>query len=335
MHGGIRMRRHRGRRAAALLFAFLGVGPHGCAAVHAWALTHPAATAVEDAAPRTVWEWARTVVAGRRPPRLPPDVRPSDLGLPYVERVLRPPGGPALAAWWVPPPGAPSPVVVLAHGYGERRDRPLLSRARALHRAGYGVLLFDFRAFGSSGGATTSLGFKERRDVAAALTAARDLGDGRAAVFGRSMGAAAAVAALAEGARADALVLEAIYASPRQAAAARLAGAGFPPVPLAALVDLHRALQTGTPPNRPVPVEEIVRVRAPVLVIVGEEDRTAPPDVGRRLLAAAPGGGAILVVPGAGHADVYARGGTRYDAAVVEFLDRVLSGGTVRTRGGR
>ncbi|MCK6527362.1 alpha/beta hydrolase [Myxococcota bacterium] len=329
------MGRRRGRRAAALLFAALGVGPHACAAVHAWALTHPAAVAMEDAAPRGAREWARTVIAGRRPPRLTPDTRPSELGLPYVERILRPPGGPILAAWWVPPPGARSPVVVLAHGYGERRDRPLLSRARALHRAGYGVLLFDFRGFGASGGATTSLGFTEREDVSAALAAARALGDGRAAVFGRSMGAAAAVAALADGARAEALVVEAIYASPRQAAAARLAGAGFPPVPLAALVDLHRALQTGTPLNRPVPAEDIARTRVPVLVIAGEEDRLAPPGAGRRLLAAAPGGGEILVVPGAGHGEVYARGGARYDATLVDFLDRVLAGDTVRRRGRR
>jgi len=57
------------------------------------------------------------------------------------------------SAWFYPPPeGDPRACIVMAHGLGGTRDAGLEPFADRFHAAGYGVLLFDYRGFGASGG---------------------------------------------------------------------------------------------------------------------------------------------------------------------------------------
>ena len=60
-------------------------------------------------------------------------------------------------------------------------------------------------------------------------------------------------------------------------------------------------------------------IRAPVLVLAGEEDRLVPPRLSRLLHDAWAGPGRWMSIPGAGHNDLHARPG--YWAAIREFLD--------------
>ncbi len=66
---------------------------------------------------------------------------------------------------------------------------------------------------------------------------------------------------------------------------------------------------------------DLSAIRVPTLVIVGEDDRLTPPDVGRRLADAIPGAG-LAVIPAAGHlSNIEAP--TAFDAALLPFLDRL------------
>ncbi|WP_232376498.1 alpha/beta hydrolase [Amycolatopsis aidingensis] len=67
--------------------------------------------------------------------------------------VTFPSAGVDCAAWLYRPAGTgPHPLVVLAHGFSGTRELRLDAYAERFHAAGLGVLLFDYRFFGASGG---------------------------------------------------------------------------------------------------------------------------------------------------------------------------------------
>ena len=96
-------------------------------------------------------------------------------------------------------PGPPALGIVVAHGLtGSRRRRAVRRAATVLSRVG-GVVSFDFRGHGRSGGVST-VGDREVLDLAAAVDWARQLGYQRIATVGFSMGSAVALRHAAGGA---------------------------------------------------------------------------------------------------------------------------------------
>ncbi len=82
------------------------------------------------------------------------------------------------AAWfYLPPIGTPAPCIVMAHGLGGTRDAGLEPFAERFNAAGYGVLLFDYRGFGGSGGEPRQIIHvgRQLQDWAAAIAHARTL----------------------------------------------------------------------------------------------------------------------------------------------------------------
>ena len=77
-------------------------------------------------------------------------------------------------------------AVVVAHGFTGSWRRPALRRVAAVLREHAGVVSFDFRGHGRSGGVTT-VGDREVLDVAAAVDWAVELGYERVATIGFSM----------------------------------------------------------------------------------------------------------------------------------------------------
>jgi pimeloyl-ACP methyl ester carboxylesterase len=91
---------------------------------------------------------------------------PADLSFTVEE--VRFPGedGVQIAGWFVP--SRNSLTIILLHGYGGNRSG-MLWHAQQLVAAGYGVLMYDERASGESGGAHRSYGWEDPRDVDGAL----------------------------------------------------------------------------------------------------------------------------------------------------------------------
>jgi pimeloyl-ACP methyl ester carboxylesterase len=83
-------------------------------------------------------------------------------------------------------------AVVLAHGFTVSTRKELLRRVATRLARGSGVLAFDFRGHGRSGGRTTA-GDLEVLDLDAVVGLARSLGYRRVATVGFSMGGAVAV----------------------------------------------------------------------------------------------------------------------------------------------
>jgi fermentation-respiration switch protein FrsA (DUF1100 family) len=72
-------------------------------------------------------------------------------------------------------------------------------------------------------------------------------------------------------------------------------------------------------------IDQIGRVRSPLLVIAGGEDQIVPIDLTRRLYDAATGSKEFLLVPEADHNDFELLAGEEMISAIVRFLERLES----------
>ena len=111
--------------------------------------------------------------------------------------------GVPLVGWWIPAaarPGTSPPTVLLCPGLSATKATQLHLAVR-LMQAGYNIFIFDFRGHGESGGALTSFGDLERRDVLGAvrwLQTAHPQACRKLVGLGVNTGAAALIAAAAD-----------------------------------------------------------------------------------------------------------------------------------------
>jgi pimeloyl-ACP methyl ester carboxylesterase len=116
--------------------------------------------------------------------------------------------GVTLAGWYIPSKNAAA--VILLHGYSANR-LDMLNHAELLARHGYGVLMYDLRAHGESGGALRSFGWRDVNDVAAALDYMQrraDVDSNRIGLLGFSVGGQIAIRAAAQTDRIKAVVAD-------------------------------------------------------------------------------------------------------------------------------
>ena len=228
-----------------------------------------------------------------------------------------------VSGWLVPVP-ARSGVVLLVHGL--RSDRlQMLARARFLNAAGYAVLLIDLPSHGESTGDRITFGLREGRGVEAALDFLhRRFPQDRVGVIGVSLGAASLV--LSHPARTpDAVVLESMYPTLREAVADRLAirmgaaGTLFTPLLLAQL-----PLRLDTTEDHLRPISAVLALGAPVLIASGTEDRHTTWPETERIFAAAAEPKSLWAVAGAAHVDLHAYAPHEYERRILDFLGRYL-----------
>lgn len=136
---------------------------------------------------------------------------PATLGLPFetIRFGVDATGTPQLSGWWIPAdsPGA-STALMLHSGDGNIAD--VLPSAHVLHTARLNVLLFDYRGFGTSGGAhpTEQLMQTDAESALAYLTATRGIALDRILPFGQGIGASLAARLCTEHRALPALLLE-------------------------------------------------------------------------------------------------------------------------------
>src|SRR6266705_4785409 len=129
---------------------------------------------------------------------------PEDLGARAVE--IKSNSGATVHGWWCPTTTNRGAVLLLP---GIRADRlSMVDRARFLRRADYSVLLIDFYATGETKGDHITFGWKESRDVLAAIKFVHEVGaTDCVTIIGSSLGGVATLLATPP-LRVDAIVLE-------------------------------------------------------------------------------------------------------------------------------
>lgn len=274
---------------------------------------------------------ARSFVAHRS---ARPALTPADSGLAYSVIPLRARDGTDLEGWWIPPrDGARRrdlAVVVLAHGEDELGKASMLRHAGYLHRAGFILLLIDFRSYGGSKGDERTGGFLEQQDIAAAVRLAHERAVGApVCVLGEGTGSLASFLAVAQDPSIVALVSDSSPVSLEAELGRAAARGSFAPalVPVVAL-GVERIVGRG------LVVEEVSALRAaplaanrPIMVIAGAKDDRVPLSDTRALLRAIGPANATWswVEPNTGHTEVFDQHPSEYAERVAQFLDAACS----------
>jgi pimeloyl-ACP methyl ester carboxylesterase len=206
-------------------------------------------------------------------------------------------------------PGGRGTAIVMAHGFTQSWQRPMVWRlARRFNRTA-GVVTFDFRGHGRSGGLST-LGDKEIHDLDVAVSYARQLGYRHVATVGFSMGASVALRQGGLLGGVDAVVsvsgpghwyYRGTVAMRRVHFAAEHRLGRF----FARQVLKTRISPAGWPDPEPEPpAAAAARIApVPVLIVHGDRDMFFPPDHGRELYNGAREPKELWLIPGFGHAE--------------------------------
>ena len=239
-------------------------------------------------------------------------------GIAYQEIELLTADGIKLAAWYTPSKNGA--LILVAHGYGARRSEDFYS---LFAEHDYGVLAWDFRGHGASGGDMVTLGYYETLDVEAALEyALAQPGVEHIGGWGGSMGAVTMIRATAQYPEIEALVADSPFATLEDEMALRV------PYPLLnPLVRFFAERETGLRLDLVRPVDEIGRISPrPVFLIQGMGDTMVPLDSTQRLYDAAGEPREVWTEADVPHMNMYAYYRTRYTKRVIEFFDTYLLG---------
>lgn len=305
---------------------------NGLAIVAVRAATHfaqgPGPAGATDRPSWAVLPWF--VSHGLRLPRPVNGRTPADLGWRYERHVLAAPGGPALEAWWVPVAGARG-TVALFHGHAACKAA-VLREARVFRSLGWSTLLVDFRASGGSGGDVSSIGWYEADDVRAALEHARRLQAGPVVLYGTSMGAAAVLKAVHDGAHADALVVESPFDDLGTTLAHRFEARGLPARPGAETMLAWGGLLLGLNAFHHNPAEYAAGVTTPTLAVFGGCDPWVRPAEAQHVYRALRGPKRLHVFAELGHVSFAGARPEEWSALVAGFLEAPAA--TSRPAGG-
>jgi alpha-beta hydrolase superfamily lysophospholipase len=226
-------------------------------------------------------------------------------------------------AWWWPS-GDRAPAVLYLHGARWNLTGQLF-RIKELHEFGFSVLAIDYRGFGKSDGDVPSeQGVYE--DAMAAWQRLTELepDTSRRFIYGHSLGGAVAIDLAAR------LSDETAQAGAPAPARGLVVESSF-----TTLADMARELTWSWVPFQLLltqtfdSVDKIARVRMPVLIAHGADDRYVPSRFSERLYEAAAEPKKLLLVKGGTHNNSMRVGNGEYRAALHEFFGIETNGGAV------
>ncbi len=226
-------------------------------------------------------------------------------GLPEAEPVaFTTEDGLRLEGWFVPgqAPLTGHTVIVFNGNAGNRADR--VPFAVALAARGVACLLFDYRGYGGNPGLPSERGLtRDARAAREAVVGRTDVDPTRIVYYGESLGAAVATRLAAEHAPAG-LILRSPFP-----ALADIGMYHYPFLPVRWLLRDH------------YPVADLIgRVRAPLLIVLGEADRIVPPAFSEYVFEAAAHPKQLVTVAGADHNDEALIDGPDLMEAIEAFL---------------
>ena len=200
---------------------------------------------------------------------------PGFFGVPYESITLTASDGITLSAWFIPQ-SASDKVIIGLHGYpADKGD--ILPVLISLHDE-FNLLFLDFRYFGQSEGAYTTVGAHEVKDLLAAIEFLKARGFRRIGVWGFSLGGAVALMALAETDSIHVVVSESSYAKLSWMARESYRYLFILKYPMAWMTGLWSWLFLGVDMNAVSPVQKVENSRIPILLIHSTTDHVIPFD---------------------------------------------------------
>lgn len=252
-------------------------------------------------------------------------LEPRDAGLPQEDVTLITEDGLHLNGWFIPAKKKPKGTIIYLHGVGDCKTAgvPL---ARVFHKEGFHVLLYDSREHGESEGFYCTYGYYEKNDVSVAIEFLKKrVRTGAIGIFGTSMGAAVAIQAAAIDSRIKAVAAEAGFTDLRTISVDYQRRIVKLPWHFLRNVAMSRSQKIARFKARDVsPVNDVRKLRIPVLFIHGMEDRFIKYEYSKTLYHHANEPKDLFLVPGASHTDILEVAGPAYENKIVSFFRRGL-----------
>ena len=248
--------------------------------------------------------------------------------------------GTRLSGWFIPAPRAGrAPAAVLSHGWARSRCE-VLPHADILHRAGFAVLMFDYRHRGLSDGDALAMGLHEQEDLLGALdvlSTRPDVDPERIGAFGMSMGGAISTLVAARDMRIKALVMEApfpTFDTVLDRGIKHYSGGHLPHYPFSPLakVILERRIHGSVDGIAPARVIASLSPR-PVFIIADERDVLIGADESERVYDAAAEPKRFWLIPGADHARGWQTAPAEYEQRLRDFFREALMEGETVSSG--
>jgi fermentation-respiration switch protein FrsA (DUF1100 family) len=259
----------------------------------------------------------RSARAYLHPSRIPPDGQLlRQYLIPYNDINLTTQDGVTLSGWYTPPKNGK--VILLAHGLSGHRPEFF---HMLFAQYGYGVLSWDFRAHGVSGGEFSSLGYYEQLDVEAALDYALKQPDvEHIGAWGASLGAATIILAAADRPEIEAVVADSSFPTLDDALRVGIPVKFMEPFVIA-LYELHSGIRV----DDVRPVDAIARISPRAAFIIdGWQGGAIIMDSPNRLYNAAKQPKKIWTEDGVPHLGMYNFNPALYEQQVIGFFEQYL-----------
>lgn len=250
---------------------------------------------------------------------------PFETGADFEDVAFASRGEHILHGWWLDRPET-TRVIVGCAGYRGSRAQ-LVGIGSMLWRAGFNVLLFDYRGHGSDLGTPVTLGFREMDDFFAALDYTNSrVPNARIAVFGGSMGAAIAIMGSSRRPDVLAVVADSPFARHSDVISYRVEQrVHLPGLPFTRISDYFLYRMAGYRGSDIEPIRWVSQLAPrPLLVIHGSSDTAIPVAQGIQVYEAAREPKELWIGEGAEHCGTYFLDRAAYCDRVSSFFDRAF-----------
>ena len=239
-----------------------------------------------------------------------------------------------IAAWYIPAdvsqPAEKSSAIVMVHGWNASRtnafNQHFIDLAKALHQAGFSIMMIDMRGHGQSANSHFTFGRLERRDVLAAVDYLLERGhpSGKIGLIGTSMGAASVIGAAVEDQSVGAVATDSLFAEIYPVVQGLwVKQSGLPMVFLYPTRWMY-FVENGWDLASARPVEEISKIAPrPLFLIHCEQDTYIPHGQFQQLEQAAPWA-QTWSVKECRHAEIYEVVPDEYNQKMVSFFETGL-----------
>jgi len=235
-----------------------------------------------------------------------------------------------IKGWLIPADSATHKIVIEAHGYRDNRSdiKATLPVAAALHRAGFSVLMFDFRDEGNSPGKIVSVGEYETRDLLGAVDFAKSLKYKHIGVIGYSMGASTAILAAGKDTVISAVIADSPFANLHRYLAKHMPHwTNLPDFPFTQEILWELNAFYGLNPDNVAPDHTLLHwIPRPILLIAGTADRTIPMRNSKLLYSEIKSepNAHIWIVKGAKHVGAFNIRPHKYLHKIISFFTKYL-----------
>lgn len=267
-----------------------------------------------------VWIFSTVLI---KPLRSKITMTPDMFSIPYENCLIKSTDGLELNSWWIENRKSRK-CIILCHGFGTNKS-DMVGFIPFLYKAGYNLLIFDFRGHGENKSKYTSLGYFEVNDLLGAVNFALKKKISSIGVLGISMGAASGIIAAVKSSDIKAVVSDSAYTDLNSII--RHYAKKFyhlPYFPMVPAVKFVAQLRIGAKYGNTNPLQNIRKLKIPVFIIHGEQDENIPVSNAKALYEAANDPKQLLVVKNAFHVESHSAAQKKYESEVIKFFNKYL-----------